>query len=80
MIVAAGILLLIQGIAQVCRCIVCMRTGTWPRQIEDVEETEKLLLAEKAEAAAQPGSTASELLGQVPNVDVTSSQGGDKND
>ena len=30
-IVAAGVLLLIQGIAQVFRCILCIRTGEWTR-------------------------------------------------
>ena len=28
----AGALLLLQGLAQVCRCIICMRTGEWPKQ------------------------------------------------
>jgi len=44
--VAAGILLLIQGIAQVCRCIYCIKHGHWLQsQIEDdVEETEDLLM------------------------------------
>ncbi len=42
-IVAAGILLLIQGIAQVCRCIICIRTGEWLRAAEDVQETEVML-------------------------------------
>lgn len=46
-IVAAGILLLIQGIAQVCRCIICMRTGKWPEHAEDVEEMENILLKER---------------------------------
>src|SRR5690606_19857570 len=45
-IVIAGTLALIQGIAQVCRCIVCLRTGVWPRQIEDVEELEEVLIKE----------------------------------
>jgi TRAP-type mannitol/chloroaromatic compound transport system permease small subunit len=39
-IVVAGVLLLIQGIAQVFRCILCIRTGEWPVAAEDVEETE----------------------------------------
>lgn len=43
-IVAAGIFLLLQGVAQVLRCIVCLRTGGWVRASEDVEETEKLLI------------------------------------
>ncbi len=51
-IVAAGILLLIQGLAQVFRCIICMRTGAWLEAEEDVEETEQLLMRQAAEAAA----------------------------
>lgn len=47
-IVAAGILLLIQGIAQVFRCIICLRTGVWVRAIDDVEELEKVLLETKS--------------------------------
>jgi TRAP-type mannitol/chloroaromatic compound transport system permease small subunit len=45
-IVAAGVLLLIQGIAQVFRCIVCLRTGEWVRAPDDVEDLEKVLIAE----------------------------------
>ena len=37
--VAAGILLLIQGFAQIFRCILCIRNGSWPPQEADVEET-----------------------------------------
>ncbi len=44
LIVAAGILLLLQGIAQVFRCIVCLKTGEWIRAVDDIEETEKLLI------------------------------------
>jgi TRAP-type mannitol/chloroaromatic compound transport system permease small subunit len=43
-IVAAGVLLFLQGIAQVFRCIICLRTGEWPRVAEDVEELEKVLM------------------------------------
>lgn len=46
-IVAAGILLFIQGIAQVFRCIRCIRDGDWIEAEEDVEETETLLIKEK---------------------------------
>jgi TRAP-type mannitol/chloroaromatic compound transport system permease small subunit len=52
-IVVAGILLLIQGLAQVFRCILCMRTGVWMQADEDVEETEQLLIKQAAEAAAK---------------------------
>jgi TRAP-type mannitol/chloroaromatic compound transport system permease small subunit len=45
-IVAAGVLLLFQGIAQVMRCIYCIRTGDWLEALDgdDVEETEVLLM------------------------------------
>jgi len=43
-IVVAGILLFIQGIAQIMRCIMCMREGYWRELEEDVRETEELLI------------------------------------
>lgn len=43
-IVAAGILLVFQGIAQVFRCVIAMRDNAWPKPEADVEEMEKLLL------------------------------------
>ena len=47
-IVAAGILLIIQGLAQVFRCILCMRDGYWTEAEDDVEETEEILLKQAA--------------------------------
>jgi TRAP-type mannitol/chloroaromatic compound transport system permease small subunit len=49
-IVAAGILLFIQGVAQVFRCIHCMRTGDWIVPDDDVKETEDLLMRKADEA------------------------------
>lgn len=49
-VVLAGILLFIQGIAQVFRCIHCMRTNVWLKADEDVFETEDLLMQKAAEA------------------------------
>ena len=40
----AATLLLLQGIAEVVRCIECMRTGRWPERLHDVEEMETMLL------------------------------------
>ena len=40
----AGLLLLIIGISEIFRCIVCIKTGKWPERIDDVEETEKMIL------------------------------------
>ncbi len=34
----AGGLLLLQGIAEIIRCVQCIRTGEWPQRLHDVEE------------------------------------------
>jgi TRAP-type mannitol/chloroaromatic compound transport system permease small subunit len=54
-IVAAGILLFVQGIAQVCRCLLCIRDNVWLQADEDVQETEHLLLQKAAEAETLQG-------------------------
>ena len=60
-IVAAAILLLIQGIAQVLRCIVCIRTGEWLRAVEDIEETEIQLARSGALDVLQHSSEAVDI-------------------
>jgi TRAP-type mannitol/chloroaromatic compound transport system permease small subunit len=34
----AGVLVLIQGLAEIVRCIVCLKEGQWPDRLKDVEE------------------------------------------
>jgi TRAP-type mannitol/chloroaromatic compound transport system permease small subunit len=34
----AGVLVMMQGLAEMVRCAVCLRTGTWPARRQDVEE------------------------------------------
>jgi TRAP-type mannitol/chloroaromatic compound transport system permease small subunit len=34
----AGALVMLQGLAEITRCIECLRTGAWPARLEDVEE------------------------------------------
>ncbi|NJN00420.1 MAG: hypothetical protein HC793_01820 [Aquincola sp.] len=45
-----GGFMILQGLAEVVRCVQCLQTGAWPERLHDVEETEKLIL-EQAEAA-----------------------------
>jgi len=42
----AAFFCLLQGIAEVGRCIICIRTGQWPARMVDVEETEVHLIEE----------------------------------
>lgn len=34
----AGALLLLQGAAEIARCVICLRTGAWPDRLKDVAE------------------------------------------
>ena len=41
-------LIALQGVAEVLRCLVCLREGHWPPRLHDVEELEKQILEETA--------------------------------
>ena len=43
----AGTLVLLQGIAEAVRCIICIKTGEWPARLQDVQETETMLMNEQ---------------------------------
>jgi TRAP-type mannitol/chloroaromatic compound transport system permease small subunit len=47
----AGALLALQGVAEVIRCIIALRTGRWPQRLHDVEEMETAILAQQQERA-----------------------------
>jgi TRAP-type mannitol/chloroaromatic compound transport system permease small subunit len=65
----AGATLLLQGFAEIARCIICLRTGQWPSRQPDVEEvdveklkemvhvTDQDIAAAAAAGASQPRST-----------------------
>jgi TRAP-type mannitol/chloroaromatic compound transport system permease small subunit len=61
----AGLMLLLQGLVEIVRCIQCIQTGEWPSREQDVEEVdvEKLKEMVKAEdinaIATPPVSTTS---------------------
>lgn len=56
LIPVAGALMLLQGVAEVARCVICLRTGAWPPRLHDVEETERTLLEEAEAAGAARGA------------------------
>lgn len=43
-----GVLMLLQGIVEVIRCVLALKTGEWPHRLNDVEEMEKLILEQAA--------------------------------
>ena len=50
--IASGFLLL-QGIAETIRCILCLKNGEWPARMHDVEEMEKVLIEKKKKEDAE---------------------------
>src|SRR5437763_5316218 len=34
----AGVLVMLQGLAEIARCVVCLKTGDWPARLKDAEE------------------------------------------
>jgi len=55
LIPATGILLLLQGLVEVIRCIICLRSGGWPQRLHDVEELEKVLLEQRGVHVPESG-------------------------
>jgi TRAP-type mannitol/chloroaromatic compound transport system permease small subunit len=65
----AGFLVLLQGLAEMARCVICLRTGVWPRRAHDVEEVDvdelkKMVHAE--DVVTRPGERFTE--GEPPNL------------
>ena len=61
-----GLLLLLQGLAEVVRCLQCIRSGAWPQRLSDVEEMEQQILSAAAEK--DPEQLAREITqtGHIP--------------
>ncbi|MBP7065197.1 TRAP transporter small permease subunit [Ferrovibrio sp.] len=48
-----GVLLLLQGVAEVLRCLYCIRNNAWPPRLGDVEELEQVLQKQYGAAEAE---------------------------
>ncbi len=59
-----GALLALQGAAEVCRCLICLRDGRWPRRLHDVEELEQQIL-EQHQAEAAPSAERTPAAAEV---------------
>jgi TRAP-type mannitol/chloroaromatic compound transport system permease small subunit len=66
----AGAIILVQGIVEMIRCVLCLKTGQWPSRIQDVEEVD----VEKLKATV---GVADEDIAKLDQY-VTHGKGGDK--
>jgi TRAP-type mannitol/chloroaromatic compound transport system permease small subunit len=57
LIPAAGVMLTLQGIAEVARCVICIGSGSWPARLHDVEELETAILHERENSQRLGGDT-----------------------
>ena len=62
----AATLLFLQGIAEVIRCIECIKYNKWPERLHDVEEMETVLLHQHEDE-----EKLKEMLGEVPEKPKT---------
>lgn len=62
----AGVLLLMQGIVEIIRCVICLRQGEWPPRQKDVEEVDVDKLKEMVSVSDE----------DIRNTDVASKPGG----
>jgi TRAP-type mannitol/chloroaromatic compound transport system permease small subunit len=53
LIPVGGALMALQGVAEVLRCILCLKNHEWPPRLHDVEELEKQLLEEAAKGGIE---------------------------
>ena len=71
----AGALVLLQGFAEIIRCVMCLKTGSWPARLKDVAEIdvveEQLAASEHVDEA-----TRLEAIERTHSIDETARQRG----
>jgi TRAP-type mannitol/chloroaromatic compound transport system permease small subunit len=60
---AAGALLALQGVAEILRCMICLRTGAWPDRLHDVEEMETAVLHQLEDESRADSHFTAEIQG-----------------
>lgn len=71
----AGALLILQGVAEVVRCVVCLRTGEWPRRLKDVAEID-VVEEQLAHSAYVDEAARDAALAKVQTIDEAARQRG----
>ena len=60
----AGALLLLQGVAETIRCVICLKRGHWPMREGDVEEVDVDKLKQMVSAEAAAGTVATPAVAE----------------
>jgi TRAP-type mannitol/chloroaromatic compound transport system permease small subunit len=81
MIPVAGCLVMLQGFAEIVRCVVCLKTGEWPSRLHDVAEIDVIeeQLAQSEYVDDESRKIAIERAKEIDEVARQRGMGGDLN-
>ena len=81
MIPVAGALVMLQGIAEMVRCVICIKTGEWPSRLKDVAEMDVVeeQLAHSEYVDAESRKVAIERAHEIDEAARQRGMGGDLN-
>jgi len=71
----AGSLVMLQGIAEIVRCVVCLRTGEWPERLKDAEEID-VVEEQLAGSTYVDAESVREAIERVHEIDEVARQRG----
>ena len=75
MIPLAGALLLLQGAAEIMRCVVCLKTGVWPSRLKDVSEID-VVEEQLAHSEHVDEESRRDAIAQAANIEESARQRG----
>lgn len=75
MIPLAGALLLMQGAAEIARCVICLRTGSWPARLKDVSEID-VIGTQLADSELVDEETKRNAIDHAQNIEQTARKRG----
>jgi TRAP-type mannitol/chloroaromatic compound transport system permease small subunit len=71
----AGALVMLQGIAEIVRCVVCLKTGEWPSRLKDVAEID-VVEEQLAQSEHVDDETRKTAIERAQRIDETARQRG----
>ncbi|MGO1080892.1 TRAP transporter small permease subunit [Inquilinus sp. CA228] len=75
----AGALVMLQGLAEILRCIACLRTGAWPSRLKDVTEID-VVEEQLAQSEHVDEATRRDAIERAQKIDETARQRGQGGD
>ncbi|HKH00839.1 MAG TPA: TRAP transporter small permease subunit [Bradyrhizobium sp.] len=71
----AGALVMLQGLAEIVRCVVCLKTGEWPSRLKDVSEID-VVEEQLAHSEHVDDETRKVAIARAQHIDETARQRG----